>query len=1088
MFFKNIIISETLILSVFLILDNTNIANACTLIREDGTKVNLMDAPSDSPVYEGNARISDDEDPGLLYTYETEGITSFDPVAGEESKYLDSTFDGQTLKIFISESYKDWEKNEADNFSNFLSVTLEPSCKPGLKVEFRAAIFTFKNEYDPVFLESSVNIKLTVPLPAGFTIIGDCGAAKIEAIDYDYNSQYMSSVTFSLNEAREDLEVSSEKSDGKIWTVRLETKQTFRIEEPLTLHLNAYDSDPTVTGHAASSQVEITIIPDLETSTPASPVFKEPIHILDIRDEENIGPIQATLIEGYKTEIDVELVYSNGEHLEGFFDANIFGDTITVTPKESFGNTEFSGNFGVLILVAKHRGTTRTGKTVIHVTLPANYVTAPPTSTTEASICTTEPTTVCPPCTTEVVTDCPTETTATCPEVTCATESTTLPCSCPPIITCPEITTHCPEVTDPSEETTECQECTPCPSEDTTSTSSSTSAPSEQKWVHFRDPEAITSIYEQQTGYIKTMSAFCSHECTKVYKIETGPLSDSLFIEHETGKVNVTKNIKDGGHFIVRVDANIEGDTYTETARVHLNVMSLQPCLNGSQWKYSITTKQIQEGLKSPYSLESCDYGDGCECTLENITPEKANDYFTFGREIVLHKEIDREDADLFPDQSYTDIVLQLKLSCESGMNMAHELWNIRSQSVLDEIGNIEYDVLKTVLVLKIGDENDNRPQFKTITSPLTVGYPNAEIAKQMLPPYLTQVQATDIDFGGNAVIKYSLTPNDQFTIHEETGVIYPVAGAFNYKDTHFSVHASDAEGEGEPLEVNVKILSHDNLLVVKKRGSVLEDTDTVLQKISSITKYNIKLLSAAVIARDDIDYDEDGDDDVGNIHRQLGKSTRNPSNSLLRLVIYGLNSREEPLDYSDIKAHLEGEAEFRAESWTNASNSSDGSSDASLLVAVIVLSVILVLVIGGFSVFYLVYVRSKRNKRSSDAYVDVLTKSDGYSTPPLEEIGTTSTSEDKSNPLPNVQFASTTEVTESFPPSPSLPRITITNPYEEISNGAVLRDFDHGTTDDFQSSCDENEKEENDNNGVTRKKSIVTFNDNVERIEIERL
>jgi hypothetical protein len=48
------------------------------------------------------------------------------------------------------------------------------------------------------------------------------------------------------------------------------------------------------------------------------------------------------------------------------------------------------------------------------------------------------------------------------------------------------------------------------------------------------------------------------------------------------------------------------------------------------------------------------------------------------------------------------------------------------------------------------------------------------------------------------------LTPDDQFTIHEETGVIYPVAGGFNYKDTHFIVHASDAEGEGEPLEINV--------------------------------------------------------------------------------------------------------------------------------------------------------------------------------------------------------------------------------------------------------------------------------------------
>jgi hypothetical protein len=68
----------------------------------------------------------------------------------------------------------------------------------------------------------------------------------------------------------------------------------------------------------------------------------------------------------------------------------------------------------------------------------------------------------------------------------------------------------------------------------------------------------------------------------------------------------------------------------------------------------------------------------------------------------------------------------------------------------------------------------------------------------------LFYVQATDIDLGENAVIKYSLTPNDEFTIHEETGVIYPVAGAFSYKDTHISVHASDAEGEGEPLEVNV--------------------------------------------------------------------------------------------------------------------------------------------------------------------------------------------------------------------------------------------------------------------------------------------
>jgi hypothetical protein len=37
--------------------------------------------------------------------------------------------------------------------------------------------------------------------------------------------------------------------------------------------------------------------------------------------------------------------------LEGFFDTSINEDLITVTPKESFGNTDFIGNFGVLILV-----------------------------------------------------------------------------------------------------------------------------------------------------------------------------------------------------------------------------------------------------------------------------------------------------------------------------------------------------------------------------------------------------------------------------------------------------------------------------------------------------------------------------------------------------------------------------------------------------------------------------------------------------------------------------------------------------------------------------------------------------------------
>jgi hypothetical protein len=71
------------------------------------------------------------------------------------------------------------------------------------------------------------------------------------------------------------------------------------------------------------------------------------------------------------------------------------------------------------------------------------------------------------------------------------------------------------------------------------------------------------------------------------------------------------------------------------------------------------------------------------------------------------------------------------------------------------------------------------------------------------------------------------------------------------------------------------------------------------------------------------------------------------------------------------------------------------------------------------------------------------------------------------------------------------LPHINITEPepYEELSNYTVLGDFDHEATDEFKNTSDEDVSEnEEDKDDKTRRKSVVTFNDNVERIEIERL
>jgi hypothetical protein len=87
---------------------------------------------------------------------------------------------------------------------------------------------------------------------------------------------------------------------------------------------------------------------------------------------------------------------------------------------------------------------------------------------------------------------------------------------------------------------------------------------------------------------------------------------------------------------------------------------------------------------------------------------------------------------------------------------------------------------------------------------------------------------------------------------------------------------------------------------VIKQRGTVLEDVNALIDQISSITSYDIKLFSAAVIASDtvvnDVVYKKDDDRQLPNF-----KSMNGSSNSLLQLIIYGLDFEEKPVSYSDI-------------------------------------------------------------------------------------------------------------------------------------------------------------------------------------------
>jgi len=72
-------------------------------------------------------------------------------------------------------------------------------------------------------------------------------------------------------------------------------------------------------------------------------------------------------------------------------------------------------------------------------------------------------------------------------------------------------------------------------------------------------------------------------------------------------------------------------------------------------------------------------------------------------------------------------------------------------------------------------------------------------------------------------------------------------------------------------------------------------------------------------------------------------------------------------------------------------------------------------------------------------------------------------------------------------PSAPLSSHLSGTKPEQDFINMIEPNEFNQGTT-DVKNTANNGNGEHQDENIVTRRKSIVTFNDNVERIEIEEV
>ncbi|XP_052897997.1 uncharacterized protein LOC128304799 [Anopheles moucheti] len=222
---------------------------------------------------------------------------------------------------------------------------------------------------------------------------------------------------------------------------------------------------------------------------------------------------------------------------------------------------------------------------------------------------------------------------------------------------------------------------------------------------------------------------------------------------------------------------------------------------------------------------------DSCTYSVQSQTP---GDYFFIQDASLSSKVFNREDADLFAGLDFPQFWIVLRLACS--MEIA-ESYNISNR--LGPMRDIEFSTDLTHLNIIVDDINDNSPVFTFPTNNARVAFPSPQLSRKLLPDQLLTVEASDLDEGINAVIRYSLAMNDHFDIDPQTGVIFPLKSAFVLEESvTIEIFATDRDGAEDGNTSTMKLHVHkatDDQLVALTVSDIDPDTfQRALQEISA--------------------------------------------------------------------------------------------------------------------------------------------------------------------------------------------------------------------------------------------------------------
>ncbi|XP_035907847.1 cadherin-89D-like isoform X1 [Anopheles stephensi] len=227
---------------------------------------------------------------------------------------------------------------------------------------------------------------------------------------------------------------------------------------------------------------------------------------------------------------------------------------------------------------------------------------------------------------------------------------------------------------------------------------------------------------------------------------------------------------------------------------------------------------------------------DRCMYSIQSQTP---GEYFFIpdATTSLASHEFDREDGELFAGLDFPQFWIVLKLTCPTASTIETQS-NNNATVRLGPMNDIAFATDLTHLHIIVDDINDNSPVFTFPANNARYAFPSPQLSRKLLPDQLLTVQATDLDEGINAVIRYSLATNDHFDIDPHTGVIFPLKSAFASEESvTIKIFATDRDGAEDGNTSTMKLRVHkvgdDQLVALTVRDTDPDAFERTLKEIS---------------------------------------------------------------------------------------------------------------------------------------------------------------------------------------------------------------------------------------------------------------